>query len=515
MSRVWNVLHWWMDDPEAKARILAAHAIRESHEKNDPQYRNVLHEIKPGQRSSRELGDVEFIVPYLRDVIDHGCSDPDCSDADIVMFVNSDCSFLPESVDEVRNKLQNVPCCFSRRIDVDGGAHSLRRADLEGKPIHPGADLFAFRVGWWHAAKHELPDFLIGYDAFDPVVRWWMWEHGDAEIRPPVIYHQRHPSRWEEEKHNSNAGRLHNHRLCKAFAESRGYAKEVLIGEPGHKFRVRLDKEWRNRGSPTKLFLPFLGEFGWKIMHHVRLVHFTEATRKIVCCQRGEECLYPAANEFVYDWKHPIPDDRRLGTDRRKRDWPLIEDRFPDAEAIQAGNIPVWLEAKQVIRIDQRIGIKPYKIRGLSVDVCIGVRARGAAPDRNYTHWPVIARGLRERGLTYAVIGMRATSYPLPNATCMSGDYGDVDAAVELLQSCRLFIGTDSGAAHLASLVNACPMIVQQCPSGSRNFIDRMAATTDHPVTMIGREHWNQPGVMVEAILNQLTTPDNSSGLVR
>ena len=110
---------------------------------------------------------------------------------------------------------------------------------------------------------------------------------------------------------------------------------------------------------------------------------------------------------------------------------------------------------------------------------------------------------------------MRATSYPLPNATCMSGDYGDVDAAVELLQSCRLFIGTDSGAAHLASLVNACPMIVQQCPSGSRNFIDRMAATTDHPVTMIGREHWNQPGVMVEAILNQLTTPDNSSGLVR
>jgi hypothetical protein len=264
--------------------------------------------------------------------------------------------------------------------------------------------------------------------------------------------------------------------------------------------------------SLTKLFLPFLGEFGWLVMHYVRLVHFTEATYKIVCCQRGQECLFPTADEFFYDWKHPLQDWQRVGTDRQKREWPEIEAVFPNADPIQAGGVSFRHEAKHCIRIDQRIPIRPNNIRGLKVDVCIGVRARGMHPQKNWPHWPIVARSLSENGFTFAVIGCRETSYPLRGMACMSGDFGDLDAAVELLQNCRLFVGTDSGGAHLASLVNGCPMVVMDVPDTVRHFIPRMQATTDHEITIIGREHWNSPNIIRDAIIKELSQRPSPKG---
>jgi hypothetical protein len=255
------------------------------------------------------------------------------------------------------------------------------------------------------------------------------------------------------------------------------------------------------------VFLPFQGEAGWWLMHAIRLVHFSQAIHKTVCCKRGQECLFPSADAFDYDWADVVPDELRAGTNRRHSvsaiQWPEIVARYPDSVPVGTGEISHTQELFPY-HLESRIPIRPLKVRGLKVDVCVGVRNRAFLPEKNYPHWPYIASRLREKGLTFAVIGNRQTSVPLEGQTCISGDYGDWDSAVELLQNCKVFIGTDSGGAHLSSVANGCPMIVQEVPNTAacttRNFISRMAATTNYPVTHLPADRWNDPDAFLSEV---------------
>jgi hypothetical protein len=278
---------------------------------------------------------------------------------------------------------------------------------------------------------------------------------------------------------------------------------DLPLDRPGPAPRVRA--RLAMGAGETALFLPFLGEIGWLVMWFMRLVHFSEASRKIVCCRRGQECLFPAADEFFYDWVDPVDDATRSGSDRNRRDWPHILGRFPGAVPVASGNLQ-FDEELVPVRPGFRIPIRPYQVRGLKADVCIGTRNRKFCPDKNYPHWPQIARTLQSCGLTFAVIGSRESSIPLDGMACMSGDFGDFDAAIELLQNCRLFIGTDSGGAHLASAANGCPLVVQEVPEEiarikGRCFIPRMAATTDHPVIHLPAATWHQPAELLSRAL--------------
>src|SRR5258706_7066837 len=64
------------------------------------------------------------------------------------------------------------------------------------------------------------------------------------------------------------------------------------------------------KGADSVIFTPYYGEFGWMIMNHLRYVHAHPAKHKIVCCERGNECLFPSASEFIY-FDHPIKEDAR------------------------------------------------------------------------------------------------------------------------------------------------------------------------------------------------------------
>ena len=276
-----------------------------------------------------------------------------------------------------------------------------------------------------------------------------------------------------------------------------------------HDEQVMASKLEQAKGGRA-VFLPFLGEVGWVVMHQMRLVHFNQAAYKIVCCKPGQECLFPSANQFHTDWIDPVDDGIRAGTFRQQVEWPAITSRFPDATPIHTGGLSSTQELFPY-SLNEHIPISPRTIRGLQADICIGVRSRAFIPQKNYPHWPAIATALKARGLTYAVIGSSASSYPLEGMVCMSGDYGDYDAAIELLQSCKLYIGTDSGGSHLASVANGCPMVVLNVPESTRtvtqnggmvvrHFIDRMASTTTHPVIQLPATEWDNP----EAILEQI-----------
>lgn len=255
-------------------------------------------------------------------------------------------------------------------------------------------------------------------------------------------------------------------------------------------------------GRPC-VFLPFVGEFGHKIMYHMRLVEWHEASEKIVCCRRGEEVLYPSADAYFYDWTDPIDDAERAGTDRIDRQWPKIEERYCDHVLIPGGGL-TYREEMFCIRPEKRIDLQPFAVRGLHVDVCIGTRARQFMPRKNWPYAQLIGDWLRNQELTFAVIGTRASSYAVDGMKYpMSGDYGDIDAAVELLQNCRCFVGIDSGAAHLASTVG-CPMVVQAVPD-SRSFImGRMAVVNPGKVTEVPETAWDHPEALIAALAHQL-----------
>ena len=256
------------------------------------------------------------------------------------------------------------------------------------------------------------------------------------------------------------------------------------------RFALRLKQ---GEGEPA-LFLPFVGEFGHLCMYHMRLVHFHTASRKVVCCKPGFEIFYPSADEFDYDWTNPISDDQRAGTERVRRDWPEIARRHPGHRPIQGGNTSL-AEETIVLCPGEKIPLKPRTLRGLRVDVCIGTRARKMDTSKNWQHWTEVAAAIQAMGLTVGVIGTRETSYPIDGAI-MSGDYGDCDAAVEMLQNCSCFLGGDSGCAHLAAVVG-CRMLVMPVPV-SKRYLPRMEQENPGNVQFFDDAHWNDLNAAIE-----------------
>jgi hypothetical protein len=254
------------------------------------------------------------------------------------------------------------------------------------------------------------------------------------------------------------------------------------------------------------IYLPFTGEFGHLIMHRVRWVHFHPATHKVVCCREGEQVLFPSAQEFITDWIDPVPDRRKAGTMRAPLDFPDITARFPDHTAVHT-----WLthdqEFHHFINIDEPIRLEPIR-RGLKADVVLGIRQRDFCPQKNWPrrYWQRLADAITAAGFTVAVAGRRPHTHDLDGITHHAGDYPDTDAAIELIQGCRLFIGTDTGVAHLASLVG-CPMLLfREEARQYRNYIPRMIRTNHpHPVTML--EHvWDRPEEIIKHAVAALHT---------
>ena len=115
--------------------------------------------------------------------------------------------------------------------------------------------------------------------------------------------------------------------------------------------------------------------------------------------------------------------------------------------------------------------IKPEVTRGLSADVVIEEPGTGRV-----THRPGIGTGTIGSGLP---IQSRPPGIPgewwdrpgpphlLGNSKVRSWEYPDLNAAVELLQNCKLYIGTDSGVSHLAALAGARSLIFRDSNSGS------------------------------------------------
>jgi len=252
-------------------------------------------------------------------------------------------------------------------------------------------------------------------------------------------------------------------------------------------------------GEPC-LFLPFLGEFGHKIMSHIRLVHWHKASRKIVCCRPGEEVLYPSAAECFTDWENPVPDRIRCAScSEAWFDFSEIEKRYRGHRPIY----PRLTRTQELVAINpgERIPFRP-KLRGLRADVVLGIRRREFCPEKNWAHWEYLAGYFAGRGYSVGVVGTHDTSERPLCASVHSGDF-DTDAAIELIQNCRLFLSSDTGGAHLAATVG-CPMVVFRETSKSNRDMRPRMREVNPDIECLPDEAWGDPGMVIRATLARL-----------
>lgn len=161
--------------------------------------------------------------PYVKDLFDFACHDkPNC---DIMVFTNTDIMVRGDCCARVAEALQTSDACYSYRRDWHHRIDSPPPdKDFEKGLDYAGSDLAGFRVGWWRDNREEMPDMIIGFEAWDTVLRTLIDEtNPNGSPMRDIICHERHGSYWENPAHRYKLkSQQHNLGLAKAFLMERG-----------------------------------------------------------------------------------------------------------------------------------------------------------------------------------------------------------------------------------------------------------------------------------------------------
>jgi len=161
--------------------------------------------------------------PYVKDLFDFACHDR--PNSDILVFTNSDIMVRGDACARVAEALQIADACFSFRRDFHHRVETpIPDKDFEKGMDYPGHDLFAFRCGWWRDYREEMPDMIIGFEAWDAVLDVLIRETNPHGVPlKDIICHERHGSYWENPVHRYKLkSQQHNLGLARVFMVERG-----------------------------------------------------------------------------------------------------------------------------------------------------------------------------------------------------------------------------------------------------------------------------------------------------
>jgi hypothetical protein len=212
-------------------------------------------------------------------------------------------------------------------------------------------------------------------------------------------------------------------------------------------------------------FLPWVSEFGWYIMNHVKRVHGYNHANKIVCIKRGHECLFPTASDFWYHWADDVPDKSKGGVVAYKHN-----NRIKKWVTAQYGNDVTFVNPsdtgwpEKTSLAPHTFVPKPLKSHDFDIDVIIAPRLRQIDPHRNYpAEWQGIADFLTSAGLKVAICGAKHISVPIKGMRYHSWDYIDIDTDVEMILKSKIVITQDSGLAYLTMMCKKPLIIIDFC----------------------------------------------------
>lgn len=167
---------------------------------------------------------------YLRDVFDFACAK--LQPEDILIYTNADIHCRCDCAFQVEQALASMGACYAFRRDFGRLEEPLKPEDYIHGGAYCGSDLAAFRVRWWSKTRNEMPDMILGLEAWDPCFRLLAdrSNRGKPAIVRDVIGHERHDSFWERKE---NRHRLKGQIHCRKLAARWLWAHGVNPGKHG------------------------------------------------------------------------------------------------------------------------------------------------------------------------------------------------------------------------------------------------------------------------------------------
>lgn len=261
------IFSYYADDnsgPETAARNALA---RKSWDFHFGQFSMIELKIRESdmKRTSESLGDIRP-VPYVRDLFDFGCSF--AMPEDIVVYCNHDIGLTTMAVDRIFAGVERgggVTVCQRRQLNPTPGR--LYRSVLNCK-ADGGFDVMAVTPSFWGKMRNDMPDMLIGREAWDTCFRALVeiyvtgkknkvvlttpeqWAESKA-YTDDVCWHIPHDSWWDKNR-KTNPAQIHNRTLAKKFCSDNGMIDFVAEADVVRaRFRTRPED-----AEPVEVFNP-------------------------------------------------------------------------------------------------------------------------------------------------------------------------------------------------------------------------------------------------------------------
>jgi hypothetical protein len=219
-----------------------------------------------------------------------------------------------------------------------------------------------------------------------------------------------------------------------------------------------------------KVYLPYFYEFGICILRHIRKINYIHSTDKtydhiIVCCRKGEECLYPLATDFFYDWSDV--DDIHKGKGDISKLYSPKQSKLHAYffEKYKGHNIHIerckLTEKNRELYAKSELNIGYYGNMYPNVDVLLGTRKRSIGVGKNFPHWQEVVDFFKSKGKTVGIIGKKETTFVPNNVDIVSHSIENTtQCIVGMMQNSKIIINTDSGLAHLCRLLRLKQVVI-------------------------------------------------------
>lgn len=163
-------------------------------------------------------------LPYMKDVFDKGVEK--AADNDICIYTNTDIQIRSDVLKHVNIVLKQSDALYCFRRDFPPKTGIVADANYVHGHAYSGSDLYAFRARWWRQQRVNMPDMILGAEAWDCLLRLLIerTNKGRQVFIADVIAHEKDGFSWWE--HPQNRYRLycqrHNLGLAREWMRVRG-----------------------------------------------------------------------------------------------------------------------------------------------------------------------------------------------------------------------------------------------------------------------------------------------------
>lgn len=249
-----------------------------------------------------------------------------------------------------------------------------------------------------------------------------------------------------------------------------------------------------------RVYLPFLGEFGWYLMTWVKQFHADKCPEKVICCKRGHECLFPTALGFFYDWQD-IDDSNKAGIYENFSHEAALREKihlqYPNhcLEFISPSRSGWHDKHDYASNTFKPICAFP---RDLKADVVITPRHRQVDIRRNWTqnNWQYVVDRLVQKGISVGVCGAKDSTFHLNNVKHKSYDHVDVESDVEMMNNAKLVVTQESGLQYLSFMCERPTFCIDHYHKDHGSELHRPQHVPFKEVSYV----WHQPELLVQEI---------------